>query len=126
MAWAYRDQSKTMGGVHHERVVEPTRYRLLSATQSLGVPCLAHRVGDLEREYAEVFNNKISPSFIILDKIKGETRLWVYAGLVNWVALCRKSDLGAKTPSPFYVCYLYIIVNFSLINRMRQSFCHRF
>jgi hypothetical protein len=27
-----------------------------------------------------VFHNKLSPSFVLLDKIKNEARLWVLAG----------------------------------------------
>jgi hypothetical protein len=30
---------------------------------------------------ARVLRNKNSPSFVILDKIKGKTRLWVIAGV---------------------------------------------
>jgi hypothetical protein len=29
---------------------------------------------------ARVFRHKLSPTFVILDKIKGEARLWVLAG----------------------------------------------
>jgi hypothetical protein len=32
-----------------------------------------------------IFRRKLSPTFIILDKIKYEARLWVLAGLSGWV-----------------------------------------
>jgi hypothetical protein len=38
---------------------------------------------------ARVFHNKLSPSFVLLDKIKNEARLWVLAGA---------KDLGILMP----------------------------
>jgi hypothetical protein len=32
---------------------------------------------------ARVFHNKLSPSFVIVDRIKAEARLWVLAGAKN-------------------------------------------
>jgi hypothetical protein len=66
---------------------------------------------------ATVFRNKLSPSFVLLDKIKNEARLWVLAGA---------KGLGNLMPGALPISLFCYFLVYSLINEMGKAFAPGF